>query len=128
MAKPRAGAQARKAAGVYPSMKRVDTCAAEFAAETPYMYSSYDGSCEARPTSRHAAAADSLCGSSCFLPDSESSLLLGGAGPRCSSWEAGPTGLARASSSTTAAAMRPSRCGRHAAVQNVMRAASMKAP
>lgn len=34
---------ARKAFGVVPSFKRVDTCAAEFAAETPYLYSSYDG-------------------------------------------------------------------------------------
>ncbi len=33
-----------------PSMKRVDTCAAEFEAATPYMYSSYDGSCECEPT------------------------------------------------------------------------------
>lgn len=31
-------------------MKRVDTCAAEFEAGTPYMYSSYDGSCECEPT------------------------------------------------------------------------------
>ncbi|GMH33535.1 hypothetical protein BSKO_01369 [Bryopsis sp. KO-2023] len=37
--------------GVIPSMKRVDTCAAEFKAETPYMYSSYDGNCECEPTS-----------------------------------------------------------------------------
>jgi carbamoyl-phosphate synthase large subunit len=41
---------ARVAAGVVPSMKRVDTCAAEFEAATPYMYSSYDGNCEAAPT------------------------------------------------------------------------------
>ena len=31
-------------------MKRVDTCAAEFEAATPYMYSSYDGECECAPT------------------------------------------------------------------------------
>ena len=37
---------ARIAKGVVPSMKRVDTCAAEFEAGTPYMYSSYDGECE----------------------------------------------------------------------------------
>jgi carbamoyl-phosphate synthase large subunit len=37
---------ARTAKGVVPSMKRVDTCAAEFQADTPYMYSSYDGECE----------------------------------------------------------------------------------
>lgn len=41
---------ARKALGVVPSMKRVDTCAAEFEAQTPYMYSSYDGYTEAEPT------------------------------------------------------------------------------
>jgi hypothetical protein len=41
---------ARKAAGVLPSYKRVDTCAAEFEAATPYLYSSYDGSCEAAPS------------------------------------------------------------------------------
>jgi carbamoyl-phosphate synthase large subunit len=37
---------ARTALGVVPSMKRVDTCAAEFQADTPYMYSAYDGECE----------------------------------------------------------------------------------
>lgn len=40
----------RKGLGVIPSMKRVDTCAAEFEAGTPYMYSSYDGECECEPT------------------------------------------------------------------------------
>ncbi|NNE57422.1 MAG: carbamoyl-phosphate synthase large subunit [Hellea sp.] len=33
---------ARRAAGVRPVYKRVDTCAAEFAAKTPYMYSTYE--------------------------------------------------------------------------------------
>ncbi|KAK9835186.1 hypothetical protein WJX81_004384 [Elliptochloris bilobata] len=42
--------EARKAAGVLPAFKRVDTCAAEFAAETPYLYSSYDGNDESRPS------------------------------------------------------------------------------
>ena len=41
----------RKELGVVPSMKRVDTCAAEFEAVTPYMYSSYDGDCECESTS-----------------------------------------------------------------------------
>ena len=41
---------ARKAAGVLPSYKRVDTCAAEFEANTPYMYSCYDGDTECAPT------------------------------------------------------------------------------
>jgi hypothetical protein len=40
----------RKKLGVVPSMKRVDTCAAEFEAGTPYMYSAYDGDCECEPT------------------------------------------------------------------------------
>jgi len=32
--------------------KRVDTCAAEFEAQTPYLYSTYERACEARPTKR----------------------------------------------------------------------------
>ncbi|WHZ14911.1 MAG: Carbamoyl-phosphate synthase large chain [Nitrospira sp.] len=32
--------------------KRVDTCAAEFEAHTPYLYSTYERECEARPTDR----------------------------------------------------------------------------
>ena len=36
-----------------PVFRRVDTCAAEFASRTPYMYSTWeDGPCEARPTGR----------------------------------------------------------------------------
>ncbi|XP_043699616.1 carbamoyl-phosphate synthase large chain, chloroplastic-like [Telopea speciosissima] len=38
--------------GVTPAYKRVDTCAAEFEANTPYMYSSYDYECESSPTKR----------------------------------------------------------------------------
>ncbi|CAL0332271.1 unnamed protein product [Lupinus luteus] len=38
--------------GVTPAYKRVDTCAAEFEANTPYMYSSYDFECESAPTKR----------------------------------------------------------------------------
>ncbi len=43
---------ARHAAGVRPVFKRVDTCAAEFEAYTPYLYSAYEEECEAAPTSR----------------------------------------------------------------------------
>jgi len=46
---------ARHAHGVRPVYKRVDTCAAEFATQTAYLYSAYetaDGECEAEPTSR----------------------------------------------------------------------------
>ncbi|MEM7400943.1 MAG: carbamoyl-phosphate synthase large subunit [Pseudomonadota bacterium] len=35
---------------VHPIYKRVDTCAAEFATSTAYMYSSYDEECEAEPS------------------------------------------------------------------------------
>jgi carbamoyl-phosphate synthase large subunit len=44
--------EARHAAGVRPVFKRVDTCAAEFEAFTPYLYSTYEEECEAAPTSR----------------------------------------------------------------------------
>ena len=43
---------ARKQHGVAAVMKRVDTCAGEFAAETPYMYSTYEDEDESRPTQR----------------------------------------------------------------------------
>ena len=36
--------------GVRPVFKRVDTCAAEFATTTAYLYSSYEEECEAEPT------------------------------------------------------------------------------
>ena len=42
----------RLALGVRPVYKRVDTCAAEFATQTAYMYSTYDEECEAEPTTR----------------------------------------------------------------------------
>jgi carbamoyl-phosphate synthase large subunit len=44
--------QQRQAHGVRPVFKRVDTCAAEFATQTAYLYSTYDEECEADPTSR----------------------------------------------------------------------------
>jgi carbamoyl-phosphate synthase large subunit len=42
----------RRELGVRPIYKRVDTCAAEFASSTAYLYSSYDEECEARPGDR----------------------------------------------------------------------------
>ena len=59
------------------SFKRIDTCAAEFESFTPYLYSSYEDTCEADPTD----------------------------GPRSSFLAAAPTASGRASSSTIAAAM-----------------------
>ena len=38
--------------GVRPVYKRVDTCAAEFATTTAYMYSTYDEECEANPSDK----------------------------------------------------------------------------
>ena len=37
---------------IHPVYKRVDSCAAEFAAATAYMYSTYEEECEARPSDR----------------------------------------------------------------------------
>ena len=51
-------ASERRRLGVQPVFKRIDTCAAEFAAPTAYMYSTYEApfagvaSCEANPTER----------------------------------------------------------------------------
>ncbi len=42
----------RRALGVRPVYKRVDTCAGEFATRTAYMYSTYEEECEAEPTER----------------------------------------------------------------------------
>ncbi|MEO8598635.1 MAG: carbamoyl-phosphate synthase large subunit, partial [bacterium] len=42
----------RHALNIRPVYKRVDTCAAEFATNTAYMYSTYDDECEAHPTDR----------------------------------------------------------------------------
>ncbi len=49
---------ARHGAGVIAQFKRIDTCAAEFEAQTPYMYSTYEtpvmgeAECEARPSGK----------------------------------------------------------------------------
>ena len=42
----------RRAAGVHPTYKTVDTCAAEFAALTPYHYSTWEDENEVRPSDR----------------------------------------------------------------------------
>ena len=43
---------AREAAGVIPTYKTVDTCSAEFAAQTPYHYSTYEDENEVRDSDR----------------------------------------------------------------------------
>ncbi len=51
-------AASRRKLGVTPSFKRIDTCAAEFPSQTPYMYSAYEGDgispgeCESDPTDK----------------------------------------------------------------------------
>jgi len=42
----------RQKAGIRPVYKRVDTCAAEFASDTAYMYSTYEEECEAQVSDR----------------------------------------------------------------------------
>ncbi len=79
----------RSRLGVHPVYKRIDTCAAEFASPTAYMYSTYEvGLC--RPAAMRGAA---------DAPRRRSSFSA-----------AAPTASAKASSSTIAAAMPPSRC------------------
>jgi len=48
----RAVRERRKSFGVVPNYYRVDTCAAEFEAHTPYLYSTYEEDDEAHPTAR----------------------------------------------------------------------------
>ncbi|MCC7060917.1 MAG: carbamoyl-phosphate synthase large subunit, partial [Burkholderiaceae bacterium] len=45
-------ARQRKSAGIHRVFKRVDTCAAEFPAETPYLYSTFGSESEAEPSNR----------------------------------------------------------------------------
>ncbi len=45
----------REALGLRPAFKRVDTCAGEFVAETPYLYGTWEDHSEAAPTKRPKA-------------------------------------------------------------------------
>src|SRR5262249_325464 len=49
-------AEKRMSQDLKPVYKRVDTCAAEFESFTPYLYSSYEPSCEANPNARNKVA------------------------------------------------------------------------
>jgi carbamoyl-phosphate synthase large subunit len=51
-AKEQAVRAKRHSLNIRPVFKRVDTCAAEFATRTAYMYSTYEEECEAEPTER----------------------------------------------------------------------------
>ncbi|NOZ01700.1 MAG: carbamoyl-phosphate synthase large subunit, partial [Deltaproteobacteria bacterium] len=48
--------KARRTGEIRPVFNRVDTCAAEFEALTPYLYSSYESECEAAPTNGRKVA------------------------------------------------------------------------
>ncbi|MDR0498990.1 MAG: carbamoyl-phosphate synthase large subunit [Holophagales bacterium] len=48
-------AEKRAEASIVPVVKRVDTCAGEFAAETPYLYQTWDCESDAPPTDRPKA-------------------------------------------------------------------------
>ena len=85
-------AKRRRALGVRPVYKRIDTCAAEFESHTPYLYSCYEGDGVIPANARPSRAT----------------------GGRSSSWAAGPTASARASSSTIAASTPSTRCARPA--------------
>ena len=65
----------REAAGVLPVFKTVDTCAAEFAAETPYHYSTYEDETEVRPSSC-AQGGDPRCRAQPDRPGHRVRLLL----------------------------------------------------
>jgi len=76
----------RRKLGLHPVYKRVDTCAAEFATSTAYLYSTYEEECEANPSSRRKI------------------MILGG----------GPNRIGQASNSTIAACTPPWRCAKTA--------------
>lgn len=65
----------RKGLGVLPSMKTVDTCAAEFSSETQYHYKTYENLMRAGEDARRAAAADEVA--ACSKPKA----MILGAGP-----------------------------------------------
>ena len=54
--------QIREQSQLRPVFKRIDTCAAEFEAYTPYLYSTYERECEADPTDRRKVL---IVGSGC---------------------------------------------------------------
>ena len=81
----------RKGLGVVPSMKTVDTCAAEFESATEYHYKTYENLMREAPNARRGVASDEV--RACDKP-------------KVMIWAPVPTASARASSSTTAACMR----------------------
>ncbi len=69
----------RRALGVRPVFKRIDTCAAEFAAPTAYMYSTYERELVSEPVSQTGAhASDRGCEAK---PSSARKIIILGGGP-----------------------------------------------
>ena len=65
----------RKGLGVLPSMRTVDTCAAEFQSTTEYHYKTYEGLVRPAPGAKKAVAADEL------QPAGKPKVMILGAGP-----------------------------------------------
>ncbi len=65
----------RKGLGVVPSMKTVDTCAAEFASATEYHYKTYEGLLRTDPEAKKSCAADEI------HPVEKPKAMILGAGP-----------------------------------------------
>lgn len=65
----------RKGLGVLPSMKTVDTCAAEFASATEYHYKTYENLMRPAPSAHRCVAADEI------LPACKPKAMILGAGP-----------------------------------------------
>src|SRR3954468_8117389 len=68
------GRQARLKHGIRPVFKRVDTCAAEFEAQTPYMYSSYERPVEERVGAPEVAESE-------VRPTGRKKIVILGGGP-----------------------------------------------
>jgi carbamoyl-phosphate synthase large subunit len=68
----------RRAAGVRPQFKRIDTCAAEFAAATPYMYSTYESAGLTLDAQGRAVPAPPQCESE---PSAAKKVVILGGGP-----------------------------------------------
>ncbi len=69
---------ARIAAGIIPTYHRVDTCAAEFEAHTPYLYSSYETEDESRPQESRRGEVSSPVSSPVSAP---AKVMILGSGP-----------------------------------------------
>jgi carbamoyl-phosphate synthase large subunit len=70
--------QVRKALGIEPVYKLVDTCAAEFEAYTPYYYSSYETPMKQVPLEGDGQAGEAFCDDEIRVTDKKKIVILGG--------------------------------------------------